>query len=153
MLNGANPRRPNIAPYRVNDMEVFFRDIELLAAFYGVDVFMKKSVSPGSRHLFYVRSLGRPAEGRGYYDEDSGRFILQKGSMLAEKVVASYKNANRDKFIAEKCRKINGEIILQDDTAFDSPSGASGMVLGRPSNGWYDWTDDKGNRLGTVYPH
>src|SRR5574344_902954 len=35
LLNGANPRKPNIAPFRINDMEVFFRDIQLLSKFYG----------------------------------------------------------------------------------------------------------------------
>ena len=39
LLNGINPKRPNIAPYRINDMEVFFRDIQLLCNFYGCNIF------------------------------------------------------------------------------------------------------------------
>ena len=38
LLNGANPKKPSIAPFRVNDMEVFFRDIQLLCKFYGCGI-------------------------------------------------------------------------------------------------------------------
>ena len=45
---------------------------------------------------------------------------------------------------------MNGEIVLWHDVAVDSPSGASGLVLGRPSNGWADWTDAEGHSLNSV---
>jgi len=32
----------------------------------------------------------------------------------------------------------------------ESPSKASGFVLGRSSNGWFDWKDSDGKRLGDV---
>ena len=150
LLNGSNPRKPNIAPFRVNDMEVFFRDIELLTRFYGCRIFERRQVSASERHLFYVKAAERHADGVGYYDETNRKFVLMKGSRLALDVVASYKNAGRPKFISEHCRIVNGEIVLWHDVAVDSPSGASGLVLGRPSNGWADWTDAEGHSLNSV---
>ena len=100
LLNGANPRKPNIAPFRVNDMEVFFRDIELLTRFYGCDIFETSAPAPQQLHLFYVKATDRPAEGKGYYDSQTRKFILMKGSRLASTVVTSYRNARRPQFIA-----------------------------------------------------
>lgn len=151
LLNGSNPRKPNIAPYRVNDMEVFFRDIQLLTRFYGCGIFDAPVAKPHPEHLFYVHATDRPAEGIGYYDECSKQFVLVKGSMIASEVVSSFKaTAARQKFIKEHCKTDKGRIVLQHNVPMDSPSGASGIILGRPSNGWDDWKDSDGNKLGSV---
>lgn len=151
LLNGANPRKPNIAPYRVNDMEVFFRDIQLLTRFYGCGIFDAPVAKPHPEHLFYVHATDRPAEGIGYYDECSKQFVLVKGSVIASEVVSSFKaTAARQKFIKEHCKTDKGRIVLQHNVPMDSPSGASGIILGRPSNGWDDWKDSDGNKLGNI---
>lgn len=151
LLNGANPRKPNIAPFRVNDMEVFFRDIQLLTRFYGCGIFDVPVVKPQSEHLFYVHATDRPAEGIGFYDENTKQFVLVKGCIIANEVVTSFKPlATREKFIKEHCKTDKGQIVLQHDVPMDSPSGASGIILGRPSNGWDDWKDAEGNKLGKV---
>jgi len=149
--NDANPKKPNIAPYRINDMDVFFRDVELLTRFYGCDIFSNTSKSSTKESLFFVRASDRPAHGVGYYDFSSKTFILKKGTIIANKVVDSYKaKKSRDAFIESKCKTIHGQIILQEDTPVSSPSCASGIVLGRPSNGWDDWKDNDGKKLGDV---
>lgn len=151
LLNGANPRKPNIAPYRVNDMEVFFRDIQLLTRFYGCGIFDAPVAKPHPEHLFYIHATDRPAEGIGYYDECSKQFVLVKGSVISSEVVSSFKaTAARQKFIKEHCKTDKGRIVLQHNVPMDSPSGASGIILGRPSNGWDDWKDSDGNKLGSV---
>lgn len=151
LLNGANPRKPNIAPYRVNDMEVFFRDIQLLTRFYGCGIFDAPVAKPHPEHLFYIHATDRPAEGIGYYDECSKQFVLVKGSVIASEVVSSFKaTAARQKFIKEHCKTDKGRIVLQHNVPMDSPSGASGIILGRPSNGWDDWKDSDGNKLGNI---
>ena len=151
LLNGANPRKPNIAPYRVNDMEVFFRDIQLLTRFYGCGIFDAPVAKPHPEHLFYVHATDRPAEGIGYYDECPKQFVLVKGSVIASEVVSSFKaTAARQKFIKEHCKIDKGRVVLQHNVPMDSPSGASGIILGRPSNGWDDWKDSDGNKLGSV---
>lgn len=148
LLNGANLKKPNIAPYRVNDMEVFFRDIQLLCKFYGCGIFEKAKKETHSEHMFFVKSSDRPAQGMGFYDEQEGKFILMEGSFLAAEVVKSFKSiASRDLFINEHCKKDKGQIVLIHDVPFDSPSGASSFVLGRPSNGWDDWKDAEGKKL------
>lgn len=151
LLNGANPRKPSIAPFRVNDMEVFFRDIQLLTRFYGCTIFAESEEKKPTTKLFYIHATDRPAEGIGYYDENQKQFVLKKGSILASVVVSSYKSsASRDQFISEHCKTDKGQIVLLHDVPMDSPSGASGYVLGRPSNGWDDWKDSEGIKLGQI---
>ena len=87
----------------------------------------------------------------GYYDINSKQFVLVKGCIIASQVVPSFKSiASRQSFIDEHCKKENGQIILQHDVPMDSPSGANGIILGRPSNGWDDWKDADGNKLGNA---
>lgn len=155
LLNNANPKKPTIAPYRINDMEAFFRDIVFLAEFYGCRVFSApKSQQSTDRHIFRVGNNGdRPSSGSGYFDQASGKFVLLKGSRLASETTGSYKNAKRPQFIAEHCKTVDNAIILSHDVEFDSPSGAAGMVLGRSENGWVSWTDAEGRTLASVYHH
>ena len=151
LLNGANPRKPNIAPFRINDMEVFFRDIQLLSKFYGCGIFEAAKQETRSEHMYFVKSSDRPAQGTGFYDEQSGKFILLEGSLLATEVVKSFKSStSRDLFVKEHCKNDKGQIILLHDVPFDSPSGASSFVLGRPSNGWDDWKDVDGKKLSEI---
>lgn len=151
LLNGANPKKPNIAPYRVNDMEVFFHDIQLLCRFFGCRIFDAPQLKQNPNHLFYVKATDRPAQGTGYYDEAAKQFVLLKGSILASDVVNSYRLiAGRNIFIDEHCKRDNGQIILLHDVPINSPSRASGYVLGRPSNGWDDWKDAEGKKLSEV---
>ena len=86
-----------------------------------------------------------------YYDENSKQFVLVKGCIIASQIVSSYKSiASRQKFIDEHCKMEKGQIILLHDVPMDTPSGASGIILGRPSNGWDDWKDVEGHKLGEV---
>lgn len=148
LFNTAVPKKPNIAPDRVNDMENFFNDIVLLANFYGVGIFSRGRTQKEEQHLFYTKATDRAAAGVGYFDKNTRKFILKKGSRLASDTVPSYRYKGRNRIIADFCKTINNEIILQQDYAMDSPSGASGLVLGRPSNGNADWKDITGVPLG-----
>ena len=38
-------------------------------------------------------------------------------------------------------------LVFTQYHAFNSPSGAAGVVLGRSSNGWREWTDENGRTL------
>ncbi|WP_051020318.1 DUF4357 domain-containing protein [Xanthomonas translucens] len=42
------------------------------------------------------------------------------------------------------------QIRFEVDHLFRSPSAASGLLLGRSSNGWDDWKDASGRSLDTV---
>lgn len=152
LRNDTNPKKPNIAPYRINDMEVFFHDIQLLCKFYGCGIFETAKPQDNQEHLFFVKSIDRPAQGTGFYDKDKEKFILLGGSVLATEATKSFKTiAARNQFIKEHCKKDNnGQIVLVHNFPFDRPSSASSFVLGRSSNGWDDWKDEEGRKLSDI---
>lgn len=152
LLNSTTPRRPNIAPHQVNDMENFFKDIVLLTNFYGCQIFSMVDKTTEKRHIFYVKAGGdRPANGSGFYDEASGNFTILRGSEIAPGTAKSFNQKDRNEIINKKCKIIDGKIILQEDIVKDSPSGASCFVLGRSSNGWIEWVDADGVSLKNYY--
>ena len=151
IANTKTIKEPGLSDDKKNDMELFFEEIKFLTRFYGCGIFDVPVAKPQSKHLFYVRATDRPAEGIGYYDENAKQFVLVKGCIIANGVVASYKpKTAHEKFIKEYCKTDKGQIVLQSDVPIERPSGASGIVLGRPSNGWDDWKDSDGNKLGNI---
>jgi hypothetical protein len=40
-----------------------------------------------------------------------------------------------------------GGLVFVEDHAFNTPSGAAGVVLGRSSDGWREWVDPEGRTL------
>lgn len=95
----------------------------------------------------------RGVKATGTYYPDNNKLILQKGSEITK----DYSSVLNDSYALfrknmEDQRKIvpstTGEkFILTEDLPFKSPSGASGFVLGRSSNGYVDWVDSKGLKL------
>lgn len=84
---------------------------------------------------------------------DSGRFILHKNSEITKHfkpgMSASYAQYRKT---MEQEGKITlspdkSKFILQEDLSFKKPSGASGFVLGRNSNGYAEWADKDGKKL------
>ncbi|MCH5177766.1 MAG: GIY-YIG nuclease family protein [Prevotellaceae bacterium] len=153
LLNSANPKKPSLPTYRTSDMTSFFSSIRFLCTFYGCGIFentqQKATQKIHTEHLYFIQATNRPAKGCGFYNEQEKRFTLLKGSILATNVAKSFQmGASRDKFIKEHCKTNKGEIVLLHDVSFDSPSRASNFVLGRPSNGWNDWKDSDGKKLG-----
>ena len=78
-------------------------------------------------------------------DYDEVQFLQNSSNHRSFKSITS-----RDLFIKEHCKIDKGQIVLLHDVPFDSPSGASGFVLGRPSNGWDDWKDAEGKKLSEI---
>ena len=119
----------------------------LLAAFSGCNIF--EISQQKAEHLFYTKG-SRGCDAKGFYN--SNGFTVLRGSVIASGVVPSFKwKEKRDILIKEYLSLENGKFIMNSDMTFPSPSTAAVFVLGRPSNGWTDWTDKDGNTLDSVY--
>nr|WP_221405889.1 DUF4357 domain-containing protein [Salinibacter ruber] len=46
--------------------------------------------------------------------------------------------------------KKDGTLLFRQNHAFGSPSATAGVVLGRSSNGWRDWTDGERRTLDEI---
>ena len=88
---------------------------------------------------FYCTRNG--VQGRGVLTDEG--FVVLKGS-VGNGVVTQEKNGRRTwiraKLLEAGVIKIEkDQLIFLKDYLFHSPSGASGTLLGRSSNGWIDW--------------
>lgn len=103
--------------------------------------------SEGTRpeRILYCRSQTCDAKGILMPNRD---IIVLKGSTLRKDATPTYRPKNfRDNILARYCSLIeNGYIVLRDLPPM-SVSGASGLCLGRSSNGNVDWKDENGVRL------
>jgi len=83
-----------------------------------------------------------------------GFLVLKlKGSLCRREVVASAKrffvDSARNRLIESGVLADHNDTqyIFTEDYIFNTPSGASAVILGRSSNGWIDWKNDQGQTL------
>jgi len=145
--NKQKPKKPTLSKHREADLEQIYEELTQLTEFVGCDIFVQTENT--SNQTFYIHAKGITAHG--YYDTNSHQFVVEKGSEVVPDVVESLKNKEkREKQIAQYTEIKNGKRLVIKNIPFDSPSGASCFVLGRPSNGWDDWKDQDGKKLSSV---
>lgn len=90
---------------------------------------------------FYINTIGCKAEGKLVED----KIIILEGSILRKYITNTFdRTAFRNRIIAEYCTEVESGYICNVDLPPMSPSGASGLVQGRSSNGKRDWKDENG---------
>ena len=147
-LDNANvPQIPSLSDADAADAELYLADMLLCLPIVGVSFFEEpEAQSAVSRDLF-LSSKGIRA--RGY--EDAGGFVVRAGSQVVKEEVASI-----HAYLASLRKDLLAQGILEDDGAiyrlvkpyvFSSPSTASGVLLGRSSNGRIEWKDADGRSL------
>ena len=99
------------------------------------------------KHIFHIK--GRGCDARGFYD--SLGFTVLKGSIIASDSTPSMSWRDRDNKVKELTTEQNGKVILSLDKTFSSPSTAAIFCMGRNTNGWIGWQDEKGKTLDDVY--
>lgn len=101
--------------------------------------------------FYFIKSKGRFCDAKGIYNSLNGHMTVVAGSVLSHGEVASFKGAElRRKMLAETTEDTEGGYVLKYDKDFDSVSAASNFVMGRSSNGWVEWKDEKGNTLESI---
>ncbi|MFI3248799.1 MAG: GIY-YIG nuclease family protein [Rikenellaceae bacterium] len=145
--NKQTPKAPNLPEHQKDSMDEFFEDIKFLTSFVGCNIF--EVVEEKEKHIFNLK--GRGCKARGFYD-GSG-FTVLKGSVITKNsvpslVVAKFK---REALLKELKPNDNGDIVLDTDKTFSSPSSAAIFCMGSNANGWIVWKDSDGMTLDEVY--
>lgn len=141
--NTQTPKMPNMPEHQMDAMDEFFEDCKFLTSFIGCHLFESGEEETETRTLYYLPRNGCNA--RGIYTSEG--FTVLRGSKVL-KGNSSYKgNKNREAIIKEYCSEQDGELYLNSDYLFGTPSAAASFCLGNSSNGWKDWKDKDGNTL------
>lgn len=144
--NKQTPKAPNLPEYQKDAMDEFFEDIKFLTSFTGCTIF--DIIETKKQHLFYTKNRGCNAIG--FYNASG--FTVLKGSIIAKGNTKSFSWAEkRNKLIKDYVVQKNGNLVMESDITFSSPSTAADFCLGRSCNGWTIWKDKEGQTLDAVY--
>lgn len=148
--NGNVPQLPALSEADAADAESFLADLLLCLPVMGVSFFDKPKIAgPQTRELF-LRNKGIEARGV----ETAEGFVVLAGSKAAREEVASchaYLVELRRSLVTEGVLANDGEgYRVTQDYAFNSPSMAAGVLLGRAANGRIEWKDANGRTLKSI---
>ncbi|MEE0266579.1 MAG: GIY-YIG nuclease family protein [Bacteroidales bacterium] len=144
--NKQTPKSPNLPEYQKDSMDEFFDDVKFLASFIGCNIF--EVSQPKAEHLFFLK--GRDCDAKGFYN--SNGFTVLKGSVIAKDSVPSLAwKEKREIMVQEYTEIIDGNLVLNSDKTFSSPSTASDFCKGSSNNGWIVWKDKEDNTLDSIY--
>ena len=145
--NGNVPQRPALSEADIADAEAFIEDLLLCLPVVGVNLFEKARASTTSVHELFLRAKG--IEARGF--ESSDGFVVRAGSRAVRTEVPSchaYLVELRRSLIEQGVLVPDADTLaLTQDYAFNSPSTAAGVLLGRSANGRTEWRDANGRTL------
>jgi hypothetical protein len=63
---------------------------------------------------------------------------------LSNSCIETYKNMRRKLIETKIMVETDEKLVFAEDAIFNSPSAASNMILGRNSNGFSEWVNEKG---------
>ena len=148
---GSRPHTP--APLEADCMEIFEMGRTLLAVL-GYPIFepLAKTITATTQEeLFHCTASG--ADGHGLYTPEG--FVVLKGSKGRKENVASIVGTGderlRQKLMESGVLIMEGDsLIFTKDHLFKTPSGAAVALTGRTANGWREWKNAHGKKLGDV---
>jgi len=150
--NANKPSDPTISERDRAAMDVFLDNILDMLPVLGVHAFEQSPLKTAKSQTSELTCQGRGVTARGH-DTPQG-FIVQAGSFAAKDEVQSLKDyfPNVIELRADLLKRgvlvSEGENLrFTQDYAFNSPSLASSVVLGRSSSGRTDWKDASGKTL------
>jgi hypothetical protein len=149
--NGNTGTKPFITePIEADVLDAFETGSTLLSTL-GYPIFEPLLGNTGATSvLYYCRGAGAEAQGR--LVEDG--FVVLKGSTARPDHVPSasrYVPSKRQALLESGILVPNGSVLrFTEDYLFESPSGASQIVLGRSTNGWVEWKTQDGRTLDEV---
>jgi hypothetical protein len=148
--NGNVPQQPSLSESDVAQVEGFLDDMLLCLPILGYSIFESAppAVTAKTELLLSVAGL----QARGY--EASQGFVVTKGSHASKAergVIHPYMAQIRAELVRQGVLREIGDVYeLTQDYTFGSPSTASGVLLGRNSNGRVEWKTADGRTLKSI---
>lgn len=152
--NGNSPSLPTLHEADISDMEYFLEQIKLILPVMGFKFLIQSTVKEYDLYnseikdfiheTYHIKSSAFIASMK---ETDQG-YIIMKGSeakkVLSNSCTETYRNMRRKLVETQIMIEHADKLIFVEDTVFNSPSAASNMILGRNSNGFTEWVNEKG---------
>ena len=141
------PQPPSLSDADAADAELYLADMLLCLPVLGVN-FFEQPLGQSERSTDLILNA-RGITAHGY--EDAAGFVVRSGSQATKNEVRSihaFLSNLRKALISQGIFEDSGTMYrLAQDYVFNSPSSASGVLLGRSSNGRAEWKDARGRSL------
>jgi Domain of unknown function (DUF4357) len=148
--NGNAPVPPQLSEPERADGDTFLDEMLVFFPLVGVSAFEMADASTTDARVLHLKGPDTIARG---YDTPEGFRVLAGATGRIETVpsIHAYLIAKRDQMIeAGLLAPEAGVLRLTQDYAFDSPSQAAAVLLGRSANGRTEWTDENGRTLKSI---
>lgn len=152
--NGNSPSLPTLHEADISDMEYFLEQMKLILPVMGFNFLISSTVKQlpenelENNNLIHETYLIKTKTFKAAMKETDQGYIITKGSEakkeLSNSCTETYRNMRRKLVETEIMIEDNGKLVFAEDTIFNSPSAASNMILGRNSNGFSEWVNEKG---------
>lgn len=143
----------NISDFQKITNNDFFQKIKFVSALLGYPLFQETPKEKQASVIYYFEDVkNKDASGKGTI-LPSGEFVVFKGSKARIEEKPSFVGYSgsllRAKLEKEGVLKRidKKSLIFTQDYVFNRPSTAGDVVMGRSTNGWTGWKDEKGNTL------
>ena len=154
LQNTQMPAEPHIPEAMLAELRDNFGTIQTLLSMLGFPILdpLRAQGDTESQQNARLYCQGNGAKATGEYTEDG--LVVFEGSTarldttpsVPDTVKRRRQNLRADGVLERE----DGQLIFREDHAFNSPSAAAGVVLGRSSNGWREWTDEEGRTLDQI---
>lgn len=151
--NGNSPSIPTLHEADISDMEYFLQQIKLILPVMGFKFLISstadqaKSITNKKTELqdtYFIKTKTFKAT----MSETVQGYIVTKGSEakknLSNSCTDTYRNMRRKLLETKIMIEAGDKLVFAEDAVFSSPSAASNMILGRNSNGFSEWVNEKG---------
>lgn len=147
-------RKTSTQDWIKDDCEDIFDNISMLLSTLNQPIFESLSVNAKSKKQLVFSCVALHCQAKGYYSNEG--FVILKNSYIRREPVKSLSSMMKKKLNELLKNNIieivdDNRYILKEDYQMGSPSGASQLVSGRPSNGWVEWKLDDGKTLNDIY--
>lgn len=152
--NGNSPSLPTLHEADISDMEYFLEQMKLILPVMGFNFLISSTVKQlpenelENNNLIHETYFIKTKTFKAAMKETDQGYIITKGSEakkeLSNSCTETYRNMRRKLVETEIMIEDNGKLVFAEDTIFNSPSAASNMILGRNSNGFSEWVNEKG---------
>ena len=170
LQNDQNPRLPKLPISDQAATEKYLDYVKLLLSSVGYPILqeLQKPQEPVHKadeeiepepisddSLFTCGGKKNGAKAKGYWSNEG--FVVYKGSTANAQVLNTFPHSAKkltEKLLSENILKKHNNkklYIFVKNYIFPTPSSASNIILGRPSNGWAEWKTEDGKTLHEIY--
>ena len=150
--NAQTPAPPTLSEAERADVESFLLDVLSICPLLGLGVFEKAEPARRGSDTVLLHISARGVRATGY--EDPRGFVVCKGSEFSGDETPSsqvyLRTLRKDLISTGVVAEQAGRFTFTQDHVFTSPSTASGVILGRASNGRDEWKTKDGRSLKQV---